>query len=1199
MPVSLPATCLSLDPSMISRFYGSRSSFRRVLAFCSLCVFASQAARAATYTWKGAGGNNAWSTAANWVGNAAPPSDLDNTDIIFGVSDAIFPSINSAYSIHALTWNAGASAYIFDTGPLTLGAGGFTQNAANAQTFSAPVLLGAGQTWTLADGTGALTFNGGVNTAGGPGNANRALTINAATTSGSGNVINGNFTGGGSLSKTGAGILTLTGTASTYGGGTTISAGTLAFDNAGALGGGAVTLNAGELRATATATFNNRVNANAGAISAAPGTTLTLGSLYVGNSFTAGAVGQTGIVTLAGGNGNGINININISTLTVAAGTLRGGADSVLNFYTSNAASTTVNAGATLDLNGFNTTVNNLQGAGALTTGGTAATVLTVNAGSFSGAITGSGALTKATAGALVLTGTNTYAGATTLSGGTLQVGDGGTGGTLGAGSVTNNAALVFNRSDALAYNGAITGTGTLAKQGAGTLTLGGSQAANTFTGLTSVTAGTLVLNKGSNVAALAGALSIGNSSNPGAAGSAVVRLLNGGQTGSGTNVTILPDGLLDFNSTVASIGALTMTGGTLASGGNAGGPDLNGDVTINTSATGSRITGTGTFGFNVGLSGAARTFSVADGAARYDLDVGASLFSGTLVKAGPGALRLDGTNSPGSLAVTLNTGTLAVGRDAALRGPLALTLAGGTIVPDGGSAVDAGARTVSKPVNVTGNATVGSSLDGTAGGLTFTEATSLAAGATLTVSSNAGTTFSNVVSGPGSLVKTGAGTLTLGHAANTFTGGLTLNGGTLAIAGEGSLGGAANVVTLNAGRLQFAADTTTTRTFNFNNALTLGTAPGTTLTFGNGASVNGGFLGAGGTLAFTDGSALSGATTALGSVVTTTGVVSFTNANLRGATTVNAGSTSTATNTALSSAGTLTVNGRVNSTGLESSGVTTINNGGTVANGGGSLYLGGGSRTNVNTGGTLSSASGTTIELNGALLTNNGAQTGTLNVNYGSTAKGSGTFGSVNVGDGGRFGANTSSGGASVNGLANFRLKGADRLAEAAFVGPQLRVVPGTVNVGSLTLNSGSLLAVNVQDAQGTAGAGYDTALVQGALTLNGYRTAGDQITIALSSLGSNGSAGAAANFDPCQSYVLTLVTASGGITGFDAASFQVDTSSFQNSLGGGHFFVAQDGNNLNLDFTPVPESATWLGGALLLVGAAGTIRRRVRRSA
>ena len=79
-----------------------------------------------------------------------------------------------------------------------------------------------------------------------------------------------------------------------------------------------------------------------------------------------------------------------------------------------------------------------------------------------------------------------------------------------------------------------------------------------------------------------------------------------------------------------------------------------------------------------------------------------------------------------------------------------------------------------------------------------------------------------------------------------------------------------------------------------------------------------------------------------------------------------------------------------------------------------------------------------------------------------------------------------------------------------------------------------------------------------------------GGQITVALSSLGSSGAAGAAANFDPSQSYTLILATAGSGITGFNAASFQVDTSSFQNSLGNGHFFVAQDGSNLDLNFTP-----------------------------
>jgi outer membrane autotransporter protein len=75
----------------------------------------------------------------------------------------------------------------------------------------------------------------------------------------------------------------------------------------------------------------------------------------------------------------------------------------------------------------------------------------------------------------------------------TLQVGNGGTTGTLlSANSVVNAGSLIFNRSDALTYSGVISGAGTLTKQGAGTLTLSGT---NTYTGNTTISAGTLAVN--------------------------------------------------------------------------------------------------------------------------------------------------------------------------------------------------------------------------------------------------------------------------------------------------------------------------------------------------------------------------------------------------------------------------------------------------------------------------------------------------------------------------------------------------------------------------------------------------------------------------------------------------------------------------------------------------------------------------------
>jgi T5SS/PEP-CTERM-associated repeat protein/autotransporter-associated beta strand protein len=109
----------------------------------------------------------------------------------------------------------------------------------------------------------------------------------------------------------------------------------------------------------------------------------------------------------------------------------------------------------------------------------------------FGGDISGSGAMTKLGAGTLTLTGASTHSGGTTISAGTLQIGTGGTSGSL-VGNVTNNAALVFNRSDNLSFGGDISGSGTMTKLGAGTLTFSG---AGTYSGGTTISAGTLLVN--------------------------------------------------------------------------------------------------------------------------------------------------------------------------------------------------------------------------------------------------------------------------------------------------------------------------------------------------------------------------------------------------------------------------------------------------------------------------------------------------------------------------------------------------------------------------------------------------------------------------------------------------------------------------------------------------------------------------------
>ena len=76
--------------------------------------------------------------------------------------------------------------------------------------------------------------------------------------------------------------------------------------------------------------------------------------------------------------------------------------------------------------------------------------------------------------GAFTLTGNNTYTGLTTISTGTLQIGNGGTSGSI-AGDIVDNSLLEFNRSDSLEVNGNVTGSGPIVGAGAGTTTLNGT----------------------------------------------------------------------------------------------------------------------------------------------------------------------------------------------------------------------------------------------------------------------------------------------------------------------------------------------------------------------------------------------------------------------------------------------------------------------------------------------------------------------------------------------------------------------------------------------------------------------------------------------------------------------------------------------------------------------------------------------------
>lgn len=100
---------------------------------------------------------------------------------------------------------------------------------------------------------------------------------------------------------------------------------------------------------------------------------------------------------------------------------------------------------------------------------------------------------------------------------------------------------------------------------------------------------------------------------------------------------------------------------------------------------------------------------------------------------------------------------------------------------------------------------------------------------------------------------------------------------------------------------------------------------------------------------------------------------------------------------------------------------------------------------------------------------------------------------------------------------------------------------------------------------------------------------------TVGILSLNSANAVAPLADFNASQPYTFLLVAA-GAITGYRADEFAVDASGFGNNLQGGSFSVVEQGNNLYLQFSPVPEPGSWVmaaGGGLGLLLLAGRRRR------
>jgi autotransporter-associated beta strand protein len=526
-----------------------------------------------------------------------------------------------------------------------------------------------------------------------------------------------------------------------------------------------------------------------------------------------------------------------------------------------------------------------------------------------SGSIIGTGGLTKQGTGTLVLATNNTFTGAVTLSAGTLQIGTGGTTGSIAA-NVTDNAALVFNRSDALTYAGVISGSGTVSQIGAGVLTLSG---VNSYAGATTVTGGgTLAITADANLGTAPGAatpaalvLNNGTLSTTGSFALAAARGLAAGPTsGSGGATINVTSGTLTYNGVLANNGAgtgsLTKTGaGTLLLGGAntySGGTTLSAGAlafSSNTAfGTGPVTTGTGVVSSTT-LTSPPGPFLNASGATSLSLannivlPAPAAATAYTFLKDTGGQVDLTGVISGGNANAKIFFNTNTAGDSTTTFRLSGTNTFLATVELWRGAFVATNSASFGDPTNLV-------RMDGnnntTLGDLRFDTGVTLPNPVELVISSvpigTAGNaaTLSGLVTGVGGINKLGAGTLTL-TAANTFAGNSVVNGGVLAVNGNHAAVTGTTTVN-NTGTLAGTGTLGGPVTVNSGGTVRGGTDTGTgTLTTANVTVASGGALLANLSAPGTASQLALGANTlnlATGSVLRLTGVTGF-NPNVGG----------------------------------------------------------------------------------------------------------------------------------------------------------------------------------------------------------------------------------------------------------------------------------------------------------------------------
>jgi fibronectin-binding autotransporter adhesin len=394
-----------------------------------------------------------------------------------------------------------------------------------------------------------------------------------------------------------------------------------------------------------------------------------------------------------------------------------------------------------------------------------------------SSSISGTGSLHQNGTGTTILTGLNTYSGVSVINGGTLQIGNGGTSGTIGSGPITNNGRLAIDLSGDLTLSSAISGIGSLHQNGTGTTILTGL---NTYSGVSVINAGTLQIGNGGTTGTV-GSGDITNNSRLVVNRSDAYTITNNifgtgeliqlggivsvisGVMGGSSSLTKTGNGTLILTADNTYTGTTTIAGGTLQLG----------DET----PTGS--TGPGTILNNATLD-----------IRRNNTFVLSNFItgSGQLRQIGSGTTVIAGSNNYSGVTRALS-GALNLGHVNAL--------SGSTLDMNASDAGAVGFTLSNQTYNL--------------GGLQGSRALALSNGNTISVgANNASTTYSGSLSGNGGLTKTGTGSLTLsGSSSHTGTttissGALVVNGSaassTFTVSGSGVLGGSGIIGAVNVG---------------------------------------------------------------------------------------------------------------------------------------------------------------------------------------------------------------------------------------------------------------------------------------------------------------------------------------------------------------------------------------------------------------